>query len=314
MTNRTKQLEVRGTVKAAKLEGDPDCPCLLATSVYDSKPVHYLSMISEEVKWVVKERDVFNKATRRMEPLQFLRLNQIDTYNYGMGSVDVADQLRVFYRLDHWLRNRKWWWSVLFWAIGVILTNSYVLYTKMCDEDGVPTQNRYSHSNFLKEIGMYWLNPSYMKQKNPAVYNNADTFMSPESNVSDITTDSATTTSTCRKRKSDDSSMSSSNSKFRYHITDNSLHPNGKYTKRLFNPRAHFPKECVLIGADDKGKRVRKQPSCGLHGWLGKQSRNKILHCSTCNVNLCVDCYEIFHNEADLVAKKDELKDKYGIK
>ena len=161
---------------------------------------------------------------------------------------------------------------------------------------------------------MYWLNPTYMNQKNPEVYNNADTFMSPESNVSDITTDSATTTSTCRERKSDDSSMSSSNSKFRYHITDNSLRPNGKYTKRLFNPRAHFPKECVLIGADDKGKRVRKQPSCGLHGWLGKQSRNKVLHCSTCNVNLCVDCYEMFHTEADLVAKKDELKDKYGIK
>ena len=73
MKNRTKQLQVRGTVKAAKLEGDPGCPCLLATSVYDSKPVYYLSMISEQVvKWVVKEKEVYNKATRRMEPLQFL--------------------------------------------------------------------------------------------------------------------------------------------------------------------------------------------------------------------------------------------------
>ena len=312
--NRTKQLQVRGTVKAAKLEGDPGCPSLLATSVYDSKPVHYLSMISEQVKWVVKEKEVFNKATRKMEPLKFLRLNQIDTYNYGMGSVDVADQLRVFYRLDHWLRNRKWWWSIVFWAIGVILTNSYVLYTKMCDEDNIPPQDRISHYNFLREIGMYWLNPTYMKDKNPAVYNNTDTFMSPESNVSDITTDSATTTSTLRKRKRDDSSTTSSKRQGREHITDSSLLPTGKYTKRLFNARLHFPQECVLIGTNDKGKEVRKQPACALHGWLGKQSRNKIMHCSSCNVNLCIDCYNIFHTEADLVAKKDELKDKYGIK
>ena len=129
----------------------------------------------------------------------------------------------------------------MFWAIGVILTNSYVLYTKMCDEDNIPPQNRYSHYDFLKEIGMYWLNPTYMKDKNPAVYNNVDTFMSPESNVSDITTDSTTTTSTVRKRKrGDDSSTTSSKRQGREHITDSSLLPTGKYTKRLFNARLHF--------------------------------------------------------------------------
>ena len=57
--------------------------------------------------------------------------------------------------LDHWLRNRKWWWSIVFWAIGVILTNSYVLYTKMCDEDNVPPQDRISHYNFLRDIDSF---------------------------------------------------------------------------------------------------------------------------------------------------------------
>ena len=54
-----------------------------------------------------KTKDVYNVLTQRKEKMEFLRLNQIDEYNYGMGGVDVADQLRVFYRLDHWLRNRK---------------------------------------------------------------------------------------------------------------------------------------------------------------------------------------------------------------
>ena len=33
---------------------------------------------------------------REKELMRFVRLNQIDTYNYGMGSVDIADELRVF--------------------------------------------------------------------------------------------------------------------------------------------------------------------------------------------------------------------------
>ena len=32
---------------------------------------------------------------------------QIDTYNYEMGNVDIADQLRLNYWMDFWLRNRK---------------------------------------------------------------------------------------------------------------------------------------------------------------------------------------------------------------
>ena len=51
----------------------------------------------------------YNIQTEKME---CLCSNQINTYNYGMGDVDIADQLCVFYRLDHWMRNKKWWWSI----------------------------------------------------------------------------------------------------------------------------------------------------------------------------------------------------------
>ena len=44
-----------------------------------------------------------------------------------MGGVDLADKLRGNYRIDKGLRNRKWWWSILFWYISVMITNTYVV-------------------------------------------------------------------------------------------------------------------------------------------------------------------------------------------
>ena len=67
LTNQTTIEQVQGTVKATKLEGDPDCPCLIASSIYDAKPVHYLSMITDVIKWIVKERPVYNIDTKRVE-------------------------------------------------------------------------------------------------------------------------------------------------------------------------------------------------------------------------------------------------------
>ena len=39
--------------------------------------------------------------------------------------------------MDKGVHNRKWWWSVLFWSIGVMLTNAYVIYLKVNIEDGI---------------------------------------------------------------------------------------------------------------------------------------------------------------------------------
>ena len=53
----------KGTVKAAVLEDCPalaNCP-LVATSVYDTKPVHFLSTCCEEIKWVEKTRSTWDK-------------------------------------------------------------------------------------------------------------------------------------------------------------------------------------------------------------------------------------------------------------
>jgi hypothetical protein len=48
--NKKQQEKVRGTTKAAVLTGDPENPDLVAFSVYDTKPVHFLSMACTGLK------------------------------------------------------------------------------------------------------------------------------------------------------------------------------------------------------------------------------------------------------------------------
>ena len=69
--NGKQQLEVWGTVKAAMLRGDKDWPSLVASSVYDTKPVHFLIMVGQQLKWIVKEKPVFNVEMGRVESMRF---------------------------------------------------------------------------------------------------------------------------------------------------------------------------------------------------------------------------------------------------
>ena len=91
-------------------------PDLLAVAYYDQKPVHFLSTC---------EKKVFCVESDQVETLKFLRPSINNDYNYGMGGVDIADQLRHYYHFDHWMRKHKWWWSVFFWAIGVLLQDFF---------------------------------------------------------------------------------------------------------------------------------------------------------------------------------------------
>ena len=77
MKSKKDQLKVRGIVKVTVLEGDPDCTNLVASSIYDTKPLHYLSMVCTILKWVVTERPCFNVETGTAEILRFLRMNTI---------------------------------------------------------------------------------------------------------------------------------------------------------------------------------------------------------------------------------------------
>eukprot|EP00957_Ditylum_brightwellii_P072309 5496270-Ditylum_brightwellii.AAC.1 len=95
------------TVKAVVLEGDPNCPQLVACSVYNTKPVHFLSMVCEKLKWMVTEKHVFNVDSGKTETMRFLHMNTIHSCNISMGSIDLADQLHRNYHIDAGVRNRN---------------------------------------------------------------------------------------------------------------------------------------------------------------------------------------------------------------
>ena len=284
--DRNKQIAVRGTVKAAHLQGDDVVKCLLASSVYDTKPVHYLSMVSVVLEWVVVEKKVYNVDTQRTEFIRFLRLNVIHKYNHTMGHVDVADQLRGSYRIDIYVRNCKWWWAIMFWAFGTLLTNAYVVYNKVNIAEGVDRKQLLSHYDFRKEIALNWLDPMYVprthqvkdaptKEKTTGLMS---LFSSPSS-VSTITTASSRAT----------------------FCTDLSLAENGALQCRLNTTMSHLP---------SRKRGIR--PQCALHSWTGSRNQSDILYCRTCNINLCVDCYKIFHTRSDLVGTKEQLANEYN--
>ena len=81
MKNKAKHENFIGTVLAAELVGDSKCPSLIAVSVYDTKPVHFLSMKADSIKWEDKPRPVYDRYIGQMSTMKFLRLNVNDDYN-----------------------------------------------------------------------------------------------------------------------------------------------------------------------------------------------------------------------------------------
>ena len=145
-------------------------------------------------------------------------------------------------------------------------------------------------------MGTYWLNPRISEPINER------TFSSPSgSAVSVLTSDSA----------------SSQTSKRCKYFTDDTLDANGLYQWELFDHSLHFHVACKKLTGNisaKTGKQIEAKTRCDLHKWLGSQSRAQVMKCETCNVNLCIDCYRLFHVEPKLVERREELKRKYKIK
>ena len=87
-----KAQTLRGTTKAAVLVGDENCKDLVVFSVYDVKPVYFISMAAENLNWKVKERKVYDPTKNKEINLKYLRTEIQENYNYNMNAVDIADQ------------------------------------------------------------------------------------------------------------------------------------------------------------------------------------------------------------------------------
>ena len=128
---QTKKEEIqknRGTLKVAILKGEERLPGLVALSLYDSKPFYFMTNAWSELKWTKKSRKVWSKQHKKKVDVPFYRLNVLDYHNFNMNNVDIADQLKSQYRWDNWMRKRKWWMSIFFWAMQVLVTNAYICY------------------------------------------------------------------------------------------------------------------------------------------------------------------------------------------
>ena len=56
-----------GTSKEAVLEWDTKCTNLIRNIMYDTNSIHYMNMVSEELKWAIKEKECFNIGTGKFK-------------------------------------------------------------------------------------------------------------------------------------------------------------------------------------------------------------------------------------------------------
>jgi len=313
-----KALALKGTVKAALLEGDSRCPQLVACSFYDSKPVHFISMVAESIEWLTKERKVFDKDEQIVTAIEFLRLNMTDDYNNNMHEVDIADQLRNNYRIDFWLRFYKFWWAIFVWGLGVQMVNAYVVYKDVMKTEGVPRKDWLTHYQFNKAVALAWIDRDeedlrarkrrLAREKEIQKKRKHSSQQHQDDNPSN-TNNNATPVPKRRSNLSDQSSSSASDQKTAKSPTasDHSLHRNGALRYRLDHSLPHYP---VLPSK----MAYKSKPRCAIHRWATnrkKERKSNVFCCRSCQVSLCIDCFELFHEDPDLLSKKKQLCDNF---
>ena len=100
----------KGTVKVAVLEDYPSlisCPTV-AGFVYNTKPVHLLTMCCNKIKLVEKTCSTLDKDASYIRFGRFLYRCINSSYNLNMSDVDIDDQLQGSYRpKDKWTQKMK---------------------------------------------------------------------------------------------------------------------------------------------------------------------------------------------------------------
>jgi hypothetical protein len=268
----------KGTVKAAVLKGDSRSSNLVVASCYDQKPFYMISHSCESVTWTICEKKVYSSTLRATVPFKFLRWNLSDDYNFEMNDNDIADQLRLVYRLMRFQRNNKWWWALFLWAYEVSMVNSYVAMKRYCELKGVPM--KWTHHDWHEAIGYAHLDPQeeWLQRKSPG--------KTPTTNDDR----GAAATSEVKRRNS--------------RIDTAALSPvRGRMNTRL----DHTNFQHVPIPTAGRGV-------CQLHRWAANMAggdkeknkkpagsrKNNVAFCEACQVNICIPCWKLYHFELDL--------------
>ena len=61
--SKKARVDTMWTSKVEVMEGGIKFSNLIESSVYNTNPFHYISMVSKELKWVINNRDRFNVHT-----------------------------------------------------------------------------------------------------------------------------------------------------------------------------------------------------------------------------------------------------------
>lgn len=220
---------------------------------------------------------------------KFLRLNINDDYNNKMNNVDIADQLRNQYRPDRWMRKQKWWWSMFFWGHGTMLVNAFVSYKRFME---INNREPLSHYEFLQKVvlaklcrekyGSWATKRSVAIQKgNKRAISRAENTRSKRQCVSSVSSISSARTSS----STGSSKPTTIGSKEAFASSDSDLN-----SKRLNTNACHLPEPNMRTRETKGGK------CCILCRWAtGKKLSAGLLHCQGCDVNLCGECYKLYH-------------------
>ena len=205
-------------------------------------------------------------------------LNVNDDYNNGMGSVDIADQLRLFYRFHHWMRKSKWWHSIFWWGFGVQLVNAYKCYTTYHRLRG---SKALSHYDFQKNVGDAWVS------NDEAV---------------------ATAKSAAYSTKAAGPSLNSETTR-RDRFCAAALDPqNGSLRRRLRTGLGHWPYPTTKPRSYCQLCRWSSNDSAQPSPKKKARKYANVVQCEECDVNLCTgDCFRRFHHVWDLMEKKQNI-------
>jgi len=283
----------KGTVKAAVLDDCPplvNCP-LVCASVYDTKPVHFLSTCCTKVDWVTKTRKTWDHESGGYRLGQFLRLSINDSYNRKMGDVDIADQLRGNYRPDaKWMRKMKWWHAMYNWGRGTDMVNAYCAYKRFMSMNG---KTPLSHYDFRKSAILAKISPleyGTPKQRQSVASQRGDHRGGPREGGSKRSAAASTDASSIASKKSKTERMTSSRV---------------SSTGSLFNTMRMNPNVCHLpVPLEDAT--LWQSKCCSMCCWAtGRKYKAQLSYCEGCGVALCVWCFKSFHTVEDLHLKKD---------
>ena len=102
---------------------------LVVASCYNQKPFYIISSKVEEVTWVPVTKKVWSSSLKENVDFTFLRWSLSHDYNYEMNANDIADQLRLVYRIMRF--------QLFLRGYEVSMVNLYVMMKWCCEMKGV---------------------------------------------------------------------------------------------------------------------------------------------------------------------------------